>query len=384
MSAADDPERRSRLLAGSFCVFGDLHNHSLFSDGSGDPERAFAQIRTAGLDVAALTDHASIPSADIDALDPADYPHPEALRLARSAPRSLDAAAWERTRLLADRADEPGEFTAIRGFEWTEPWVGHANVWFSDAVLHVDTPGRISGLHRFLLEDEPGAVFGYNHPGREAGRFGDFALAPDLVPRLVSLEMFNRHDDYLFEGVDQGRPSPLVACLAAGWRPGLVGVSDEHSSSYGLVGKGRTGLWVHELSRAGVREALLARRTYATREAGLLLAATLDGVPAGGEVAASDAGRELAVDVRGLAPGAAAELQVLGPGGEGLPALVTVVPVLADASGAAVLTAAVPPGSSPWLVARLADPARRNRTSGPAGHPGNSYALACASPWYVS
>ncbi len=54
-----------------------------------------------------------------------------------------------------------------------------------------------------------------------------------------------------------GRPSPLVACLEQGWRPGLVGVSDEHGRTWGTFdGKGRTGLYVGELTRAGVREAL--------------------------------------------------------------------------------------------------------------------------------
>src|SRR3954470_19467534 len=229
------PERRARLAAepgqALRLLFADLHNHSLNSDGRGDPEQAFAQLREAGLDVAALTDHASIPHEQLGALGPDDYPDPAALSIGRLAPRSFDAAAWKRTAELADLHDEPGRFTAIRGFEWTEPWLGHVNVWFSDSYLPVTTPGRLSGLQDFLADDEPSALFGYNHPGREPGRLAGFALPPRrprLPERMVALEAFNRSVDFLFVGCEAGGRSPIVDCLDAGWRPGLVGASDEH------------------------------------------------------------------------------------------------------------------------------------------------------------
>lgn len=99
---------------------------------------------------------------------------------------------------------------------------------------------------------------------------------------MVSLEMFNRRDDYLFEGYADGRSSPLCACLNAGWRTGITGVTDEHGVDWGFPeGKGRTGLWVEEHSRAGVLAAMRARRFFATRTSGLRLDATVAprGVP---------------------------------------------------------------------------------------------------------
>ena len=217
--------------------------------------------------------------------------------MARLMPRSFDEDGWRRTGELADAFDAPGEFTALRGFEWTEPWLGHVNVWFSDGYRGVDTPGSLAGLFAFLEGDDQKALYGYNHPGREPGRHGGFALPPgengdpdavasDLTTRMVALEAFNRADDYLFgPGLDPadagGTGSALAACLDAGWRPGLIGCSDEHGARFGLAGRGRTGLWVHEHSRDGVREALSARRVFATRERGLRLDATLDGVRMG-------------------------------------------------------------------------------------------------------
>ncbi|MEU8074614.1 hypothetical protein AB0B31_04135 [Catellatospora citrea] len=64
--------------------------------------------------------------------------------------------------------------------------------------------------------------------------------------------MSNRGDDYLFDGWADHGSSPLTACLNAGWRTGLTGVSDEHGTNWGFPeGKGRTGLWVAANTRAG-------------------------------------------------------------------------------------------------------------------------------------
>ena len=52
--------RTSRLTRGTSLVHADLHNHTLLSDGDGDPADAFVSMRAAGLDVAALTDHATL------------------------------------------------------------------------------------------------------------------------------------------------------------------------------------------------------------------------------------------------------------------------------------------------------------------------------------
>src|SRR5512140_1293627 len=108
MSLSPDAARRSRLATpehGVRLLFADLHNHSTHSDGRGDPQEAFQQLRDAGLDVAALTDHASIPLDQVPRLSRDDYPSAEALSVARYVPRSIDAHAWKRTAELADTHD---------------------------------------------------------------------------------------------------------------------------------------------------------------------------------------------------------------------------------------------------------------------------------------
>jgi hypothetical protein len=375
-------DRRSRLVDdGTRLLHADLHNHSLFSDGGGDPERAFDEMRAAGLDVAALTDHASIPHHQVEFLDLTHYPDEDALAIGRTPPRSIDDDGWKRTGEIADAHDVPGEFTALRGFEWTEPWLGHVNVWFTDTYLPVTTPGAFHGLHAFLRDDEPDALFGYNHPGREPGRLGEFSDdgAADLKDRMVALEAFNRRHDYLFVGHADGLSSPIVACLDAGWRPGLIGCSDEHGPSYGLAGRGRTGIWAREHSREGVREALLARRTFATREIGLRLDATLDGVRMGGELGRLAGARVLDVDLAGSGyDGRPVQLQLLASDGTGVPAVVAT----ADARVGEVAHVEVDLPEAAWTLLRVADPTRPSDTPGPRDHPASCWALAYASPWW--
>jgi hypothetical protein len=392
MSNSTDRWRRSRLEpAGPFLVVGDLHNHTVLSDGSATPEAAYRQMREAGLDVAALTDHASIPRSRRGELGLHQYPDAEALAVARMMPRSFDDPGWQRTGELADAFDVPGVFTALRGFEWTEPWLGHVNVWFSDEYVDVRTPGSLSGLFAFLADEEQKALFGYNHPGREGGRHEAFAIptdvaAADLPARMVALEAFNRVDDYLF-GMDGagGGESALVACLDAGWRPGLIGCSDEHGPRFGLAGRGRTGLWVREHSREGVREALAARRTFATREAGLRLDATLDGRRMGQDVAARGTA-ELAVDLAGSTyEGREVELQLLtsAEAVDGSSPGVAVVGTVPAAVGDVVRAQVRIPDIAAWVVLRVSDPRRGYGGSAPEGHPASSWAVAYASPWWL-
>jgi len=276
--------RDSPLLPGRRLLHADLHNHTRLSDGRGDPAGAFPSLRAHGLDVAAITDHVG-----------AAAPGRKGEAAARGSWRAggMDEEAWEELGRLAKAADEEDAFVAVRGFEWSDPELGHVNVWGS-ARYHRparEGPDRLASLFRWLAtgSDESG-VASFNHPGgRGAGRFEEFRFFSEAADALVGLELFNMTDDYLFEGVDRGLSSPLVACLAAGWRPALLGVTDEHGESWGLPqGKGRTGIWVHDWSWQGVREALRERLTFATRRPGVRLAVRLNGAAMGSSAPIQD------------------------------------------------------------------------------------------------
>ena len=390
--------RGSRLTRGTTLVHADLHNHTLLSDGDGDPAAAFASMRAAGLDVAALTDHATLSDNLLGDVVQGLLP-PEYTQVGGLTPQG-----WRRTGRLADAADRDGRFTAIRGFEWSEPALGHVNVWFSRSYVDVLQAGTMQPFYEWLLRDAELAdadptgsglvdggrdgLAGFNHPGREQGRFQEFTYDPRLRKRFVSMEIFNRTDDYLFEGYADGRSSPLCACLNAGWRTGLSGVTDEHGTDWGFPeGKGRTGLWVKEHSRAGVREAMRARRFFATRTSGLRLDATLEMAGRTHRM-----GRTLPVG-RGRATfrldlardrswrGKRLTAQVLRPGPE-VPEVVDVVPFRVGEP--VTFRTRLDAADGDWVVLRVSDPTQRNGTPGPEGHACNDFGVAYTSPWWLT
>ncbi|HUQ55158.1 CehA/McbA family metallohydrolase [Lentzea sp.] len=387
---------RSRLFPGvpERLLHADLHNHTLFSDGAGSAEDAYSTMRKAGLDVAAVTDHAYGISA------------PE---------KTIDDASWRKLGSIADAADAPGEFVAIRGFEWSSPSLGHMNVWGSgtwteplplsaDGVPgHLaigdpgppDDPAAIAEFYDWLRADpdrrEKGGgrdgLIGFNHPGREAGRFGFFRYDHELAGRVVAFEMFNRDEDYLFEGVDTGMPSPLVECLDAGWRVGLVGVTDEHSTDWGFPeGLGRTGLWTRGRSRPAVREAMLRRRMFATRERGLLVDGAANGQAMGTPLAVDRAEVRIVVHFDGGADwiGHPLRLQVLRTG-RPLPTVVGELDFTVSQDGLVSLKVWLEREAGDWVVVRISDPARPadRRAASFADYRSAGHTVAYLSPFFL-
>ncbi|HVE62853.1 MAG TPA: hypothetical protein VNB94_03495 [Mycobacteriales bacterium] len=423
--------RRSRLFPGTRLVHADLHNHTLFSDGAGDPAKAFASMRAAGLDVAALTDHSTVGKV----LGGLDGPCSGG---ACDGAEGITEPRWAATERLAEEANRDHSFAAIRGFEWSSPTLGHVNVWFSQdwvdplstvgnttgeglaQYLH-DVPGlgpaispavdaavraiptRGAGMRPFYdwLDRPPAApsmagalisggrdgIAGFNHPGREPGRFSYFAYDARLVDRIVSMEVFNRGEDFLFEGTDAGARSPIVECLDAGWRVGLIGVTDEHGSDWGYPdGKGRAGLYVRELTRAGVREAMTARRFYSTRLRGLRFGAAANGKQMGSLVRHTKGAMRFSVDVdRGRSMvGKRVEVQVLMTGSP-LPTVVHTQRIKVPASGELVsFSAPVDIANGRWVVLRLTDPAEKADARAPTAYSAAGNAIAYAAPFFLA
>jgi hypothetical protein len=378
--------RVSRLFPGWWLAHADLHNHTRLSDGAGDPRLAFASMRSAGLDVAALTDHSRWASLFLDRFKAPGW-------------TGLDGRGWRQTIALAEAANADGEFVALHGFEWSHYAQGHMNVWngrgFTDPLRTAPTMGR---FWHWLEEHGDDGLIGFNHPGTGRLRFAGFGYRPALAGRLVSLELFNKLEDYLLKDTDRGGESPLNQCLNAGWRPGLLGVTDEHGADWGHPdNKGRAGLWVRELTRAGVLEALAARRFFASRVKGLRLDAALTSLAGGGAgagerarmgtaVAHPDGPVRIEVDLdRGEAwQGRRLSLQVLRPG-DRLPALAATLEVALGGPGdpVAALELDLDPADGDWVVVRVTDPAEPPdpRATGEWARLGR--AIAYASPFWL-
>jgi hypothetical protein len=381
--------RRSRLFPGRWLVHADLHNHTRLSDGKGDPERAFASMRAAGLDVAAITDHSRWASAFLGVVQAPGW-------------TGIDRRAWLRTASLADAANQDGEFVALRGFEWSHAAFGHMNVWgtqrFTDPLRTFPTMGR---FWRWLERRGDDGLVTFNHPGTGRLRFGRFGYRAAMGDRLVGLEIFNKHDEYLFKDIDRGGESPLNQCLNAGWRVGLLGVTDEHGADWGHPeGKGRAGLYVDDLSRSGVIEALAARRFFASRIKGLRVDAAVTSLAAGSSPASDTPGARMGTAVahrRGPVRiqvdldrgrqwwGRRLNVQVLRPG-QRIPTLAAALDVLVPSPDDPVIAFEVDldPAEGDWLVLRVSDPSQPADPPAPAHYAPLGRGIAYTSPFWLT
>ena len=417
--AAFGTSRTSRLFPGNgtFVVQADMHNHTLLSGGATSPQQAYDLMRGVGLDVAAITDHSLFGKVvgPVCGDSPCrDY-------------AGINEASWQQLAKDADAKVVDGAFVAMRGFEWTTGTIGHMNVWFSSqwtdtmvtggqspkgleaALANIPEPGpslapavapaiaqlpetaSMDGFYEWLQSspDRPvlgggaDALVGFNHPN-DYGNFENFEFAAALVERVVSYEAMNTDRDHVFYGMDKGLPSPLNACLNAGWRVGMLGVSDEHGDKWG-DNRSRGGMWVRSLTRDGVREAMQARRIYSTHERGLRLDAAANGVPMGSRVGHRTGTVRFDLDGdRGPASyGRPLRVQLLRPG-KTSPTLAHEQDVRLPSLDEPVITFSVPVdvADGNWAVLRVTDPSQPAEPWTPAEYKGAGRAIAYASPFW--
>jgi hypothetical protein len=291
-------------------LFGDLHQHSVCSDGTGEAERAYLRAREVYRhEIFALTDHE---------------------KLGR---RCLGPVTWRYQCQLADAFYRPGEFVTLRAYEFTGarlPGPGHKCVYFDEQVPDSLPDKDVASLFA-ALRLHGGIAVPHHTAWTGAGlEHHDPVLQP--VWEICSVHgayevpeerRIPPRDDVLLEG------QFLRQALDAGLVFGFVGGSDAHGLRWHHgVGRQvdplRTGLTAvfAEADRQSVLQALRARRCYATSGARILLRVSLDGAPMGSVL--SHWRGELHVEVEGTAP--VERLSVVQDGHE----------VLADSGGAAL------------------------------------------------
>ena len=412
--------RTSRLFPGNgrVVVHSDLHNHSLLSDGATAAEEVFGRMRAVDLDVAALTDHALFGKAAGKPCSNAQCNYY----------MGIDEESWQRIAELADASNADGAFVAMRGFEWTTGTIGHVNVWFTEewvdsfTTMGIQSPRGLTPLLGVIPEPGPslapalGPLFdqlpetatmdlfydwlqtnpgggpfgggsdglaGFNHPN-EFGNFESFKFVPEVVERIVSCEALNMDRDFLFWGHDDGMPSPLNACLNAGWKVGMLGVSDEHFDKWG-DNRARGGLWLKSLTRDGVREAMESRRMFATFERGLRLDAAANGVQMGRAVGhrAGPVRFDLDLDHGPNGYGRDLRVQLLRPGNDD-PVLAHEQDVRLGGPTEPVISFTVPidVADGDWALLRVTDPGQAADEGTPEAFRGAGRGIAYASPFW--
>jgi hypothetical protein len=290
-------ERPERLL-----LWGDLHGHTLLSDGRGTVEEFydFAE-NVAGLDFCAVTDHA------FEVLD----------------------EMWEHSKRVTNRCYRPGRFVTFQAFEWSgvTPLGGDHNCYFLEddppifrstsyytptnlQMYHGPVPKQEHVMDVFAelekrLRDKN--VFCIPHYG---GRRGNPQWHNPKVQRMI--EIFSEHrrsEDWATTFLTKGHRLGIIASTDGHYgNPGYGYLKPTYDWDNQEIGMAAVAVYAPQRTREAVFRALYDRRVYATSGDRIVLDIRVDGHPMGSELH-TEQPPEMVVDAAGTAPIRAVEIK---------------------------------------------------------------------------
>ncbi|MGH9721851.1 MAG: DUF3604 domain-containing protein [Bryobacteraceae bacterium] len=285
--------------------WGDIHTHTMYSDGRGSPAETYDfGRRIAALDFAAVTDHSFITTD----------------------------AMWRDIQETTNKFYQPGQYVTFLGYEWSgmTDVGGDHNVYTTETSMpiircysyfnyenlrmyrgpdrganHVEDLFRMLG-QRFRNEN----ILVIPHYG---GRQGNPAFHnPQLQRQIEIFSDHRRSEDWVNQFLRNGR------------RVGIMASTDNHAGNagYGVrrneVVRGEEGAvfsrtspaergtsliaaYADALTREGIFQAMYHRQTYATTGSRIILRFEVDGAPMGSEIRASRRPR-ITASAEGTAP----------------------------------------------------------------------------------
>jgi len=233
------------------CYFGNLHSHTSYSDGVGNPRHAFVYARdTAHIDFLAVTEHLEI----------------------------LDSSEWDSVKFMADEVSVDSVFIGIAGYEWTSDTFGHCNVFDTPVML---SPLNVNGEHNWnsFVQDvinENHIVTQFNHPGFPLNslNWNSFTYMGESVDSAFALiEIIYYLEEYFYK-----------MALDSNWHVSPSDNQDNHDADWGTKNEGRTGVWATQLTRQALFDAIKAGRTFSTMDKNSSVWLDINGTPMGSEI----------------------------------------------------------------------------------------------------
>ncbi len=190
---------------------------------------------------------------------------------------------WNET-LAQAIAGSDSDFTAMRGFEWTNDYYNHMGVYFSRNVVNAKIDGSYLAMDPMWswLQEPPekggggDALVVFNHPGGQpaltpfdgdlphnqilqatkgGANWNDLAHVPAVDERVAGIEV-NGGDDLLW----------YLKALRNGWHLGPVAAEDEHQLEWSTSADGKTLMLTRGTSPRDYYFALQHHRTIAIGE----------------------------------------------------------------------------------------------------------------------
>lgn len=292
-----NPVLVSKAAPEALILWGDLHGHTLFSDGRGTVEEFYDFAdRVAGLDFCAVTDHAY----------------------------QVRDEMWAHTKQATNAAFRPGQFVTFHAFEWSgvTPLGGDHNVFFLEDDPPIYRSMNMYNEHSLQMQhDVPkqedievvyaemlarikdNNIFCIPHYG---GRKANPAYHNPKVQRMV--EVFSEHrrsEDWASQFITQGFRLGIIASTDGHYgNPGygfLKYTNEAEALSDMEIGMASVAVYAPERTRESIFNSLYERRVYATTGDRIVLDFSVDGHPMGSEYTC-DLPPTLMVSVVGTAP----------------------------------------------------------------------------------
>lgn len=290
-----NPVRVAQAKPERLLLWGDIHGHTLHSDGRGTVEQFYDfGERVAGLDFCAVSDHA------FETLE----------------------AMWEHSKKVTNRVYKPGRFVTFQAYEWSGKMDvgGDHNVYFLDddpplyrsrsyynytnfQMYHGLRPqvNHVEDLYLTLAElMKDGTVLCIPHWG---GRHGNPKWHNPKIQRMI--EVFSEHrrsEDWMTEFLEKGYRLGVMASTDGHYgNPGYGYLKPTYKWDTQEIGMALMAVYAEERTRESIFRAMYDRHVYATSGERIVLEVRADGHLMGSEYTTRKR-PELSIRAVGTAP----------------------------------------------------------------------------------
>ena len=270
-------------------LFGQLHSHTTYSDGSGSLESALQYIgslpESANVDFVAFTDHSNY-------FDTSSAVNPEGALYDMTLAGSASQELWSAYKgAVAAFNESQGNVVAIGGFEMT--WSGgpgHINTFNTPGIVSrnngtLNNKTADAGMKAYyaLLSQIEGAdsISQFNHPGTTFGNFTDFAYWDAVIDSRMHLVEVGNGEGQVGAGGYYPSYEQYTMALDKGWHVAPTNNQDNHKGKWGNANDARDVVLTADFTEEGIYDAIRNYRVYATEDKNLELNYTVNGLVLG-------------------------------------------------------------------------------------------------------